>query len=234
MIHGWEFKGGFIQPSPHRQLAILDMKQPKTVGEMRTYMGVYKTFFPAMKGLTNIMDPFDTLCGGRESKDVITWTTELAEKFKESQAAAQTNIHKLALPHPDEQLFIVPDSCSRPPATGFILFVSRTSSEQKPIALPVMFVSWKLSDLHWKWSPCDIEGLGTSIAVDKCAFFILRSSKPTLVFPDNKQVIQAFQKLKKGRYSTSQRLATFTNNIQRYPVEMQHGSGKLLQNLGAD
>ena len=234
LIHGWEFKGGFIQPSPHRQLAILDMKQPKTIGEMRTYMGVYKTFFPAMEGLTNIMNPFDTLCGGKESKDVITWTAELSEKFKESQAAAQTNIHKLALPHPDEQLFIVPDSCSRPPATGFILFVSRTTSEQKPIALPVMFVSWKLSDLHWKWSPCDIEGLGTSIAVDKCAFFILRSTRPTLVFPDNKQVIQAFQKLKKGRYSTSQRLATFTNNIQRYPVEMQHGSGKLLQNLGSD
>ena len=234
LIHGWEFKGGFIQPSPHRQLAILDMKQPKTIGEMRTYMGVYKTVLPAMEGLTNIMNPFDTLCGGKESKDVITWTAELSEKFKESQAAAQTNIHKLALPHPDEQLFIVPDSCSRPPATGFILFVSRITSEQKSIALPVMFVSWKLSDPHWKWSPCDNEGLGTSIAVDKCAFFILRSTKPTLVFPDNKQVIQAFQKLKKGRYSTSQRLATFTNNIQRYPVEMQHGSGKLLQNLGSN
>ena len=234
LIHGWEFKDGYVQPSPHRQLAILDMKQPKTIGEMRTYMGVYKTFFPAMEGLTNIMTPFDTLCGGKDSKELITWNDELSNSFKESQKVAQTNIHKLALPHPDEQLFIVPDSCSRPPATGFILFVSRINSEQKPIAEPVMFVTWKLSDLHWQWSPCEIEGLGASIAVDKCAFYILRSSKPTLVFPDNKQVIQAFNKLKKGRYSTSQRLATFTNNIQRYPVEMQHGSGKLLQNLGAD
>ena len=234
MIHGWEFKNGLIQPSLHRQLAILDMKKPKTIGEMRTYMGVYKTFFPAMEKLANIMSPFDVLCGGRESKEIINWDKELAENFRYSQEAAQTNIHKLALPHPDEQLFIVPDSCSRPPASGFILFVSRINSEQKPIALPVMFVSWKLSDLHWKWSPCEIEGLGASMAVDKCSFFILRSSKPTLVFPDNKQVIQAFNKLKQGRYSTSQRLATFTNNIQRYPVEMQHGSGKLLQNLGAD
>ena len=234
MIHGWEFKDGYIQPSPHRQLAILDMKQPKTIGEMRTYMGVYKTFFPAMEGLTNAMTPFDTLCGGKDSKETINWNKELSDSFDESQKVAQTNIHKLALPHPDEQLFIVPDSCSRPPATGFILFVSRIDSNQKPIAEPVMFVTWKLSDLHWQWSPCEIEGLGASIAVDKCAFYILRSSKPTLVFPDNKQVIQAFNKLKKGRYSTSQRLATFTNNIQRYPVEMQHGSGKLLQNLGSD
>ena len=207
MIHGWEFKDGYVQPSPHRQLAILDMKQPKNIGEMRTYMGVYKTFFPAMEGLTNLMTPFDTLCGGKDSKEMINWTTELNESFKESQKVAQTNIHKLALLHPEEQLFIVPDSCSRPPATGFILFVSRKTSDQKPRAEPVMF--------------------GASIAVDKCV-------KPTLVFPDNKQVIQAFNKLKKGRYSTSQRLAKFTKNIKRYPVEMQHGSGKLLQNLGSD
>ena len=234
MIHGWEFKDGYVQPSPHRQLAIIDIKQPKTIGEMRTYMGVYKTFFPAMEGLTNLMTPFDTLCGGKDTKEVIAWTDELVNSFKESQKRAQTNIHKLALPSPDEQLFIVPDSCSRPPATGFILFVSRKDSDQKPIAEPVMFVTWKLSDLHWLWSPCEIEGLGASIAVDKCAFYILRSTKPTLVIPDNKQVIQAFNKLKKGRYSTSQRLATFTNNIQKYPIEMQHGSGKLLQNLGSD
>ena len=97
-----------------------------------------------------------------------------------------------------------------------------------------MFVTWKLGESYWSWSPCELEGLGASVAVEKCAFYILRSSKPTLVFPDNKQVLQAFNKLKKGRYSTSQRLATFTNNIQRYPVIMQHGSGKLMQNVGAD
>ena len=134
----------------------------------------------------------------------------------------------MALPHPDEQLFIVPDAASRPPALGFILFVHRN-----PISEPVMFVTWKLGESYWSWSPCELEGLGASVAVGKCAFFILRSTKPTLVFPDNKQVIQAFNKLKKGRYSSSQRLATFTNNIQKYPIIMQHGSGKLLQNIGA-
>ena len=140
---------------------------------MRTYMGVYKTFFPAMEGLTNLMNPFDTLCGGKDTKEIISWTEELSDSFIESQKVAQTNIHKLALPQPDEQLFIVPDSCSRPPATGFILFVSRKDSDQKQRAEPVMFVTWKLSDLHWLWSPCEIEGLGASIAVDKCSFYIL-------------------------------------------------------------
>ena len=36
LIHGWLFKDGYIQPDPHRKLAILDMKPPKTVGEMRS------------------------------------------------------------------------------------------------------------------------------------------------------------------------------------------------------
>ena len=234
LIHGWVFKDGHVQPDPHRKLALLDMKKPKTIGEMRTYMGVYKTFFPAMPRLSNLMSPFEKLCGGKESKDKIDWSEELEFQFTESQKIAQKDIKTLALPRPDEQLFIVPDAAcrdmaSKEPALGFILFVHRETGAE-----PVMFVSWKMGADYWKWSPCDLEGLGASIAVDKCAFFILRSTKPTLVFPDNKQVLQAFNKLKKGRYSTSQRLATFTNRMQKYPIIMQHGSGRLLQNIGSD
>ena len=182
-----------------------------------------------MPRMSNLMAPFEKLCGGRDSNEPLEWNNDPDNSFKESQAVALTDIKKLALPHPDEQLFIVPDAASRPPASGFILFVSRETRAE-----PVMFITWKLSDSYWLWSLCELEGLGASLAVEKCAFYILRSSKPTLVFPDNKQVIQAFNKLKKGRYSTSQRLATFTNNIQKYPIQMQHGSGKLLQNIGAD
>ena len=65
-----------------------------------------------------------------------------------------------------------------------------------------MFVSWRMEDDYWSWSPCDLEALGASLAVEKCSFFILRSNKPTLVFPDNKCVIQAFEKLKKGGESS--------------------------------
>ena len=229
LIYGWLFKDGYVQPDPHRKLAILDMKVPKTVGEMRTYMGVYKTFFPAMIRLTNLMDPFEQLCAGKDSKEKLDWNESLEKLFRESQKVAQTDVKKLALPRPDEQLFIVPDAASRPPALGFILFVKR-----EPQAEPVMFVTWKLPESYFSWSPCELEGLGASIAVEKCSFYILRSSKPTLVFPDNKQVIQAFNKLKKGRFSTSQRLATFSNSMQKFPIQMQHGSGKLLQNIGAD
>ena len=234
LIHGWVFKDGHIHPDPHRKLALTEMKPPNTVGEMRTFMGVYKTFFPAIPKLSNMMAPFEKLCAGKDSKLKIEWNGDLEENFKVAKKAADNNIRNLALPHPDEQLFIVPDAAcrdseSKKPALGFILFVHR-----EPQAEPVMFVSWRMGDEYWLWSPCDLEGLGASIAVEKCSFFILRSNKPTLVFPDNKCVIQAFEKLKKGRYSTSQRLATFTNKMQRYPVILQHGSGKLLQNIGSD
>ena len=201
------------------------MGPPKTVGEMRTYMGVFKTFFPAMPKLSNIMSPFEKLCAGKESKATIEWTESLQEDFKTSKTAAEHNIKTLALPSPDEQLFIVPDAAcrdseSKKPALGFILFVHK-----EPKAEPVMFVSWRMGDDYWTWSPCELEGLGASIAVEKCSFFILRSNKPTLVFPDNKCVIQAFDKLQKGRYSTSQRLASFTNRMQRYHIRLNHGSG---------
>ena len=29
LIHGWLFKDGYVQPDPHRQLAIVDIKPPR-------------------------------------------------------------------------------------------------------------------------------------------------------------------------------------------------------------
>ena len=96
LIYGWLFKDGYVQPDPHRKLAILDIKIPKTVGEMRTYMGVYKTFFPAMLRLTNLMDPFERLCAGKDSKEKLILDDNLEKLFRESQQVAQTDIKKLA------------------------------------------------------------------------------------------------------------------------------------------
>ena len=100
LIHGWEFKDGYVQPSTHRQLAIAEVNQPTTVGELRTYMGVYKTFFPAMEGLSNIMDPFDKMCAGKDSKEKLKWNEETTSYFKNSQKLAKTNIKKTSAPWP--------------------------------------------------------------------------------------------------------------------------------------
>ena len=60
-----------------------------------------------------------------------------------------------------------------------------------------MFLSWWMGESYWSWSPCELEALGASIAVDKCAFFILRSDKQVIQASRrlNKQVIQASRRL---------------------------------------
>ena len=125
LIHGWFFKDRYVQLDPHIRLALLDMKTPKTVGELRTYMGVFKTFFPAMPQLSNLMSLFETLCGNRNSKELLEWNDSLENSFKMSKMAAEINLRTFALPHPYEQLFIVPDAAckdtaSQGPAVGFI------------------------------------------------------------------------------------------------------------------
>ena len=82
----------------------------------------------------------------------------------------------------EEQLIIIPDAMCKPPAIGFILMVRR-----EPISAPVLFITWKLGESYRHWSPCELEGFGASVAVNKCSFYILRSTLPTLLFPDNKQ-----------------------------------------------
>ena len=85
LIHGWVFKDGHIQPDPHRKLALTEMKLPSTIGEMRTYMGVFKTFFPALPKLSNLMQPFEKLCAGAESKSSINWDENLKLNFEDSK-----------------------------------------------------------------------------------------------------------------------------------------------------
>ena len=126
LIHGWVFKDGHIQPDPHRTLELLEMKTPITVREMRTYMGVFKTFSLAIPRLSNLMPPFEKLCAGKESEGKPEWNGgEFENVFNESKAAAKESIKTLAFPHPDEQVFIVPDAAcrdaeSKKPAPGFI------------------------------------------------------------------------------------------------------------------
>ena len=99
LIHGCVFKNGLIVPDLHRKLPLLDVGLPKTVGDMRMYMGVLIIFFPAMPKLSNIVSPFEKFCAGKESK-----TESLKEDFKKFKAAAEHNIKVLALPIPHEQL----------------------------------------------------------------------------------------------------------------------------------
>ena len=231
-IFGWIIKDGKIAPDPHRQLALAKTKHTdiETVSELRSWIGIYKTFLIAMPGLASIMDPFDKMVAGVKDKtSKIQWTPELIDKFDAANAKCKTDIQFLTLPRNDEQLVLMPDATLRNPAIGITLNVVR---DQK--LLPVIFYSFKLTDTQTNWWPCEREALAVATAIKKCAHFITESKMPLLILSDSKPVVEAFQLMKKGKFSTSSRMSAFLYSANQYKVDIQHISGKYKQNLGPD
>ena len=231
-IFGWLVKGNVITPDPHRKVALTKTRyiDIKTISDMRSWMGIYKTFLIAMPALAEIMDPFDKLVAGvKDGKALITWTEDLKNKFEIATNRIINDTKYLSLPRPDEQLVLMPDATVKDPAIGFILNVVRQGK-----MLPVIYYSYKLNDNQKNWFPCEREALAVAISVKKCSHYIVESKSPTLILTDSKPVVEAAKLISKGKFSASSRMTTFLMSINRYKLDIQHVSGKYGQNLAAD
>ena len=231
-IYGWNIVGGKIKPDPHRQLALSNVKHSdiNTITDLRSWIGTYKTFLIAMPGLAQIVDPFEKLTAGvKDAKTKILWTPQLITKFDEATEKISKADLYLTLPNKDEQLILMPDATIRQPAIGFTLNVIRNDK-----VLPVIYYSFKLSQSQSRWWPCEQEALAMAMAIKKCSHYILNSNQPTLILTDSKPVVEAFHLMKRGKFSTSSRMAAFLYSTNQFKIDIQHISGKYKQNIGPD
>ena len=231
-IMSWVWsEGGTLAPSPHRKQALLEVKTEDltTVKDIRSWIGLYKTFLYHTPNLAKVMDPFDKITSDKDSKDTITWTTDLNLAF---QAAKDNiaNIKEVYLPHPNDQLIIITDGARTPPGVGFVLQARDSNNKVRT----VRHYSVKLKPHHIKWTPCEIESVAFGTAIEAFYDIIKESTKPVIICPDSKPVCDATNLLKKGKFSLSPRIQTFLNNMGKVSCEVQHISGKSGQNQIAD
>ena len=110
---GYTIDGQVAIPNSHRINALKNYELPTTVGQLRSYLGLYKTFLKNQKDQAQILDPLHQLTGNNHStKDRIPWTEELKLTFYESQAKVDT-IVPLYNPKPEDQLIITWDWCEK-------------------------------------------------------------------------------------------------------------------------
>ena len=190
---------------------------------------MYKTFIDCTPNLTRLLDPFDTIIGGKDSKDSVTWTPQLHSHFTaaQNQISKMTNIY---LPQPDDQLIITCDGARTPPAVGMVLQAKTQAGDTKI----VKYYSVKLKNHHVKWFPCELEAAALGTAVEAFYEFIKQSNKPVIICPDSKSVVDAAKKIAKGQFSLSPRIQTFLNNLGKINHEIQHISGKSGHNAAGD
>ena len=230
-LHGWLLKDGLIEPDPHRQLSLTKVKheEMKTSSHLRSWIGLLKTFLPAMSANCHLLDCLETAVAGKQPKTNITWSEEMKENFQKIKDSAKENIKQLALPARNEQLFLLPDAAVKFPGIGFVLMVKRNNQ-----FLPVHFMGFKLKQYHRLWYPCEQEALGVAVAVEKSAYYITQSNNRTIVGVDSKPVLEAFMLMKAGKFSSSSRMQSFLHCINRFPITVQHISGKFRANMSGD
>lgn len=230
-ILGWKWsQGGFLSPSPHRVNAIKNAKHEdiKTVKDLRSWLGLYKTLLPASPNLTLLLHPFDLQVADRMSKDEVNWTRELIHDFNEATAAVD-KLETLYLPHPHDQLLIEVDAAKVNPGIGHTLYAVKDGKK-----LPVSFHSVKLSDAHSKWMACELEALALAMAINAEMDTIKEAKKPVIISPDSKPVADAVKLIRKGNYSSSPRIQALINNINKVPFIIQLASGKNKLNASSD
>ena len=71
-ISGWIWeKGGFITVSPHRRNSLINTKEEdiRTVKDMRSFIGLYKTLHIATPAMARFVTPLEDSVQGLQSKD---------------------------------------------------------------------------------------------------------------------------------------------------------------------
>ena len=74
----------------HKLLALSETEEPEKVKDMRSWVGLYKTFMACTPGMADFMHPFDNVTAGRESNDPITWNAQLSLDFRKAIDAIKT------------------------------------------------------------------------------------------------------------------------------------------------
>ena len=225
-IFGWIKEGQMLRPDEHRILAIEKSDKPKTVTELRSYLGQYRVFCKNLKNMSAILEPMEKVTGEKDKKKEIIWTEELDKAYDDSKLALK-NIEPLYLPKRSDKLAITLDwSKSGIGATLFALLDDKKSV--------VAYFSSTLSGNQSRWPPCDGEGLAACSSIDRFSNYIREANHPTLICSDSKPVVQAVFLLLRGCFSSSQRLNRLLSNCNTFPLVFHHLSGKLSLNEESD
>ena len=234
-VLGWIWReGGTIEPSPHRKLALENTKKEniRTIKDLRSWIGLFKTLHVAAPKLALALAPLEEAVAGKASNDDFQWTFDLEKAFM----AAKLKLRHLAplyLPSPHDQLVLEVDACKggnhQQPGIGHVLFAVKDG--QKKI---VRLHSAKLQPRCQKWHPCELEALAFATAIEKEQDIIRESKLPLIIMPDSKPVHEAVKMINKGKFSTSARISSFLNNVNRFRIESKHISGKAKLNPISD
>ena len=224
-ILGWDWCLGEISASKHKLSPLITCELPQTVTALRSFIGAYKVFNRVIRQSSGFLSELDSLTSGSKQKqDKIIWTDHLIHVFKTAQNALR-GATKIRLPTPTDQLIITHDGSQL--GIGSILFVKRNDS-----VMIGGYFSAKLKSHHTRWLPCEVEALSITASVTHFGPYLRESTTTSQILTDSRPCVQAWNKMSRGQFSTSARVASFFSVLSQFNIELQHLRGDI--NLPSD
>ena len=221
---GWDWHMGTLTASTHKISPLYSAEPPETVTKLRSFIGAYKFFNRVVPQCASHINELESSISGKQKNDKINWSDHLIQLYRSAQDALKkaSTIH---LPRHDDQLIIVHDGSML--GIGSVLYLNREDH-----LVIGSFFSAKLKDHQTRWYPCEIEALSITVSIQHFGPYIRESDKTTQVLTDSRPCVQAWERMRRGQFSTSARVATFMSTLAEFNVEVQHISG--VQNLPSD
>ncbi|CAK1579001.1 unnamed protein product [Parnassius mnemosyne] len=217
---GYHVSANGVKPLDSKVQAIKDFPTPKTVRELRRFLGMLNFYRRFIKGAAEIQAPLNSLLTGSvkgsRSVDISGEALHAFEQCKTSLCQAAF------LAHPDlnARLGLVTDASDK--AIGAALQQVKNGSWQ-----PLAFFSKKLKPAQQKYSPYDRELLAIYESVKY--FRHMLEARHFTVFTDHKPICYAFH-IRKDKCSPRQ--YRHLDFISQFTTDIQHISGK--DNIVAD
>lgn len=212
---GYHVSPAGIKPMPEKVQAIQEYPTPKTVKELRRYLGMinfYRRFLPHAAIAQAALN--DILSGpGMKGSRPITMSTVQLEAFKESKKAISD---ATLLAHPDmhADLAIVTDASDI--GIGGVL-QQRIKDAWQPLA----FFSRKLSPSQKKYSPYDRELLAVYESIKHFRFMI--EARHFTIYTDHKPLTFAYST---PRENCSPRQYRYLDFIAQFSTDIKYIPGK--------
>ncbi|GFX31803.1 transposon Tf2-11 polyprotein [Trichonephila clavipes] len=203
-----------IKPLPEKVQAVLDYKQPETVGSLRKFLGLlnfYRRFLPKAAEQQYLLSEFSKGSKGKKDSKPLNWSSEAITAFQRcKQALADAAL--LAHPSPSAPLALHVDASDY--AIGGALH-QVVDSELQPLA----FFSRKLTSSEKSYSAYDRELLAIYSAIRHFRYML--EARDFTVFTDHKPLTYAFRQ-KSDKCSPRQIrqldfISQFTTNIVHIP-----------------
>ncbi|GFW16646.1 transposon Tf2-8 polyprotein [Trichonephila clavipes] len=203
-----------IKPLSDKVQAVLDYKQPETVGSLRKFLGLlnfYRRFLPKAAEQQYLLSEFLKGSKGKKDSKPLNWSSEAITAFQRcKQALADAAL--LAHPSPSAPLALHVDASNY--AIGYALH-QVVDSELQPLA----FFSRKLTSSEKSYSAYDRELLAIYSAIRHFRYML--EARDFTVFTDHKPLTYAFRQ-KSDKCSPRQIrqldfISQFTTNIVHIP-----------------